>query len=70
MQTRIRPLLLVALVLLTWALPVGATEPLPLPDYRTESWFLPAGPGVTSGPVAGLFNPGAFGMTARAGTDL
>ncbi len=46
---------------------VGGT---PFPDYRTASWFLPYGPGVTGGPAAGLFNPGAFGITPRAGSDL
>ena len=43
---------------------------LPLLDYRTESWFLPQSPGVTGGPVGGLFNPGAWAMTDRAGTDV
>ena len=45
-------------------------DTLPLLDYRTESWFLPQSPGVTGGPVGGLFNPGAWAMTDRAGTDF
>lgn len=46
-----------------------AAEPALL-DYRTGSWFLPQTPGVTAGPVGGLFNPGAFALTDRAGTDV
>jgi len=49
---------------------VAAAEPPALLDYRTESWFLPQTPGVTAGPVGGLFNPGAFALTDRAGTDV
>ncbi len=45
-------------------------DTLPLLDYRTESWFLPQSPGVTGGPVGGLFNPGAWAMTDRAGSDF
>ncbi len=52
--------------------PVAATaaEPPALLDYRTESWFLPQTPGVTAGPVGGLFNPAAFALSDRAGTDV
>ncbi|RKZ12128.1 hypothetical protein DRQ50_12445, partial [bacterium] len=59
------------LILATFAMPVQAErDTLPLLDYRTESWFLPQSPGVTGGPAAGLFNPGAFAMTGRAGSDV
>ena len=59
------------MVVVTVALPAQAErETFPLLDYRTESWFLPQSPGVTGGPAAGLFNPGAFGMTGRTGSDF
>lgn len=68
------PLMAVTTLLLLDLLLLGplaaAAEPPALLDYRTESWFLPQTPGVTAGPVGGLFNPGAFAMTDRAGTDL
>lgn len=57
------------------ALAIAATgaavaDPLPLLDYHAGSWFLPQSPSVTAGPAGGLFNPGAFALTDRAGTDL
>ncbi len=61
-------LLLGIMFLLPTAILAG--QDLPLLDYRTDSWFLPQTPGVTAGPVGGLFNPAAFGLTARAGSDL
>ena len=45
-------------------------ETFPMLDYRTESWFLPQTPGVTAGPVGGLFNPGAWALTDQAGSDF
>ncbi|MBK8167147.1 MAG: S49 family peptidase [bacterium] len=48
----------------------AAADPLPLLDYHAGSWFLPQSPSVTAGPAAGLFNPGAFALTDRAGTDM
>ena len=71
----IRPSRLLALTLVLAALTAAAAalaerDTLPLIDYRTESWFLPQTPGVTGGPVGGLFNPGAWAMTDRAGSDF
>lgn len=57
------------LICLAAALPAAAESPALL-DYRTESWFLPQTPGVTAGPAGGLFNPAAFALSDRAGTDL
>ncbi len=72
--SRILPLFVLSAVLcglLTAAVPALAErDTLPLLDYRTESWFLPQSPGVTGGPVGGLFNPGAWAMTDRAGSDF
>ena len=45
-------------------------DTMPFLDYRTESWFLPQSPGVTTGPVGGLFNPGSWAMTDQAGADF
>lgn len=60
--------LLAGLALIPCA-PARAHQP-PLLDYHTGSWFLPQPPSVAAGPVGGLFNPGAFALTDRAGTDL
>ncbi len=62
--------LLLAAVLAVGANNARADEPLPILDYRSESWFLPQTPGVTAGPVGGLFNPAAFAMSAHSGVDL
>ncbi len=59
----------IALVACAAVAPALADAPALL-DYRTESWFLPQTPGVTAGPVGGLFNPAAFALSDRAGTDL
>lgn len=59
----------IALLWLAAAAPAVAGAPALL-DYRTGSWFLPQTPGVTAGPVGGLFNPAAFALGDRAGTDL
>ncbi len=62
--------ILLLVVVMTMAAGVAcAADPLPLLDYRTESWFVPQSPGVSAGPVGGLFNPAAFAMTSRAGSD-
>lgn len=50
--------------------PPAVADALPLLDYHAGSWFLPQSPSVTAGPAGGLFNPGAFALTDRAGTDL
>jgi protease-4 len=64
-------LLVVLAAVLSGTFPALAErDTLPLLDYRTESWFMPQSPGVTGGPVGGLFNPGAWAMTDRAGTDF
>jgi len=62
-------LTLVAGLALAPCAPATAAPPLLL-DYHTGSWFLPQSPSVTAGPVGGLFNPGVFALTDRAGTDL
>lgn len=62
-------LIVFAMIALLAATASRAESPALL-DYRSESWFLPQTPGVTAGPVGGLFNPGAFALTDRAGTDL
>ena len=65
------PLLLLALAIAAAATaPRALADPLPLLDYHTAGWFLPQSPSVAGGPVGGLFNPGAFGMSDRGGTDL
>ena len=74
-MTAFRPSRILLLVVLTTVLSgalaaLAERDTLPLLDYRTESWFLPQSPGVTGGPVGGLFNPGAWAMTDRAGTDF
>ncbi len=61
--------LLMGILLLAPVAALAAGD-LPLLNYRTQSWFLPQSPGVTGGPVGGLFNPAAFGLTARAGSDV
>ena len=62
---------LVMTILLPLTAPVQAERDVfPLLDYRTESWFMPRGPGSTGGPVAGLFNPAAFAIGGRAGADF
>jgi len=70
-----RPPRFLALALVTVILAFASTAPaerdqLPMLDYRTESWFLPQSPAVTAGPVAGLFNPGAWALTDQAGGDF
>lgn len=60
----------VILALALAAAGAAVADPLPLLDYHAGSWFLPQSPSVTAGPAAGLFNPGAFALTDRAGTDL
>ena len=59
-------LIVFAMIALLAATASRAESPALL-DYRSESWFLPQTPGVTAGPVGGLFNPGAFALTDRAG---
>jgi len=63
-------LALAVTILTTASLVLAERDTLPLLDYRTESWFLPQSPGVTAGPVGGLFNPGAWAMTDRVGADF
>lgn len=64
------PTLALLLVIAAGASAPAAAGPPALLDYRTGSWFLPQTPGVTAGPVGGLFNPAAFALTDRAGADL
>lgn len=61
-----------ALAVVLSVLPAAAARggALPLLDYHAGSWFLPQSPSVTAGPAGGLFNPGAFALADRAGTDL
>ncbi|MCP4574599.1 MAG: hypothetical protein GY838_19800 [bacterium] len=69
MRRRFTLSIVLAAVLAT--VPATAGEaPLPLLDYRAESWFLPGSPGVTGGPAAGLFNPAAYAMSGRTGADF
>ena len=70
-EAKVRPvhLLVAALLLLTGGAQVLA-EPLPLLDYRSESWFLPQTPAVTGGPAATFFNPAAWAMNDRGATDF
>ncbi len=63
-------ILLLITILIGIAGVASAEDPLPLLDYRADSWFLPQTPGVTAGPVGGFFNPAAFAMTARSASDL
>jgi protease-4 len=66
-----RAVALCSLLLLTAASGAQAARTSrPFLDYRTESWFLPQSPGVTGGPAAGLFNPGAFALTDIGGADV
>ncbi|MBU8870891.1 MAG: S49 family peptidase [Gemmatimonadales bacterium] len=44
----------------------GAT---PFADYRTESWFLPQSPSVLASPAAALFNPAAWAINDKVGSD-
>ncbi|MEN8007793.1 MAG: S49 family peptidase [Candidatus Krumholzibacteriota bacterium] len=67
---RLSALILLVLSLTATAAALAERDTLPLLDYRTESWFLPQSPGVTGGPVGGLFNPGAWAMTDRMGSDF
>jgi protease-4 len=74
-MTASRPTCFLALALVAVVVAIASTalaerDQLPMLDYRTESWFLPQTPGVTAGPVGGLFNPGAWAMTDEAGADF
>ncbi len=63
-------LLCLLLVTVAAASALAARDTSPFLDYRSESWFLPQSPSVTGGPVAGLFNPAAFALTDRSGSDF
>ncbi len=67
---RLRCGALALVLLLTVAGSVGAQTDTPFLNYRTDSWLLPQSPGVTGGPVAGLFNPAAFALTDVGGSDF
>ena len=43
---------------------------MPFMDYRSESWYLPQSPSVTSGPAASFFNPAAWAMTDKGAADF
>ncbi len=43
---------------------------MPFMDYRTESWYLPQSPSITSGPAASFFNPAAWAMTDQGAADF
>ena len=57
-------------ILFAAALALAERPVLPLLDYRSDSWFLPQSPGVTGGPAAGLFNPAAYGLGDKPGSDF
>jgi protease-4 len=66
----LRRLLPVLAILLIGGPAVAKADPLPLLDYRSESWFLPQSPSVTGGPAATFFNPAAWSMNDRGATDF
>ncbi len=62
------------ILLLTFALGTGAAfaerTVMPFADYRSESWYLPQSPSITSGPAASFFNPAAWAMTDKGAADF
>ncbi len=66
--------LIFALLLVCFALGTGAAfaerAVMPFMDYRSESWYLPQSPSITSGPAASFFNPAAWAMTDKGAADF
>ncbi len=62
-------ILLLLLVLGTGSV-YAERDTMPFADYRTESWYLPQSPSVTSGPAASFFNPAAWSMTDHGAADF
>ncbi len=67
-----RLLMLILLITLTMSVGVALAERpvMPFMDYRSESWFLPQSPSITSGPAASFFNPAAWAMTDNGAADF
>jgi protease IV len=64
----------ISLLLLIFVLTAGSAfaerSVLPFADYRSESWYLPQSPAVTSGPASSFFNPAAWSMTDKGAADF
>ncbi len=63
-------ILMLILALNTAGLAFAEREVMPFADYRSESWYLPQSPSVTSGPAASFFNPAAWSMTDKGAADF
>lgn len=70
-MNRTGTLWLALLLLAAAALPaLAGDDPVPFADYRTESWYLPQSPAVSSGPAASFFNPAAWAMSDKGALDF
>ncbi len=67
-----RMIMMILLISLTLAAGSAFAERIIMPfmDYRTESWYLPQSPSITSGPAASFFNPAAWAMTDKGAADF
>ena len=70
MLRRITLSLLLFIMVLSTGAAFAERAVMPFADYRTESWYLPQSPGVTSGPAASFFNPAAWSMTDEGAADF
>ncbi len=63
-------LIILTALLLTAGSAFAERTHMPFMDYRSESWYLPQSPSVTSGPAASFFNPAAWAMTDDGAGDF
>ncbi len=70
MSRRIYLLILLSILVLNTGAALAERAVMPFADYRSESWYLPQSPSITSGPAASFFNPAAWSMTDKGAADF
>ncbi len=70
MYRRISLSVLLLILLLGTSAAFAERAVMPFADYRSESWYLPQSPAVTSGPASSFFNPAAWSMTDHGAGDF